>query len=248
MDNFLELQRQIKEVIAKIEKQIKEKEKQIEFINYSRGDALTSISDMDKSFKDINAKRETLNKVKNKNIIIYMIKEEINSIIKEFNEYIKNKQWGYAFLTIICFLFAIPAGAYVLINAGLEFLPFAGVLVTILFLGGSGGEMLSLHNLKKNYSIEELDSTLEDIKTSLNMKKTNMKEYNAALEQLQKEIQSLKNEKVYYEEELKRIIQARENAVEQIAEPLLNEAYEKVDTSKVTARMRAREKKVGIKE
>ena len=243
MDKFRNLQIQITNIIERLENQIEEKQKIVSRRENEAVELKYKIGNLEKKINEIRGRKSFQESIMSQSTLTYLIKKNIKEDRAYIRELIKAKRWfclilQNGFVLLIC---GFIAYMIILYPALLAILPF----VFLISLFPNLKEIISLRRLKKNNPISSINEELLNAENTLAQLKEKGSELKVEIEQLKSEINSLQFEKSYYEEELNRIINARENAIEQLAIPILDEAYRQVDTSEVISRIRAKEKKEG---
>lgn len=245
MDKFSELEKKLKEAIERLDEQISIKKNEINRNNDKVGTTDESIKSLKESLENIDRKRETLEKIESKNIILYIIKNGLKNLTQEYLDYVKNRQWFEIISAPILVLISIFLISVVIIGGGIPSFLSISALISLYFVGAKLDSIIELHRLKKNYTFVELNDTREDIIKCIDEYRRDILDLQAKNAELYAEIQSLQAEKGDFSLDLERVRNTREKVITKTAPEILNAAFNDFDMSDIREKIRAREKKEG---
>lgn len=245
MDRFSELEKKLKEAIERLDEQISIKQNEINRNNDKIGTIDESIKSLKESLKNIDKKRETVEAIENKNIILYVIESILKNSTQEYLDYVKNKQWFEIISVPILVLISIFLISVTIIGGGISSILSISALISLYFVGAKLDSIMELHRLKKNYTFAELSGSREDIIKCIDEYRRDILDLQARNAKLYAEIQSLQAEKGDFSLDLERVRNTREQVITKTAPEILNAAFNDFDMSDIRERIRAREKKEG---
>lgn len=245
MDKYKQLQTDIESAIAKIDAEIERKQEEISSLDGKISSVTENIEENKRVLDNVNEKIETVKDIENKNIILYIIKKCLSDLIQETKEYIKNKDWFLAAGNPLLIIVLIVFCQIYILGTGLSgFLSLAAIFSAI-FIGSNASKILGYNDLKKNYTFRGLSEKRENLINNIDSYNKEIIGYKSESEQLLAEIKKLQDDRAYFASCLEEITEKREQALAQVAAPLLDGLFAKEETSEVIARIRAREKKEG---
>ncbi len=249
MDKYKQLQTDIESAIAKIDAEIESKQEKISSLEGGISSVTENVEEYKRALDNVNEEIETVKDIENKNIILYIIKEYVNdlisALIQETKEDIKNKECLLAAIIPLSIVAFIVSCQIYILGTGLSgFLSLAAIFSAI-FIGSNSSKIIRYHDLKKNYTFEGLSEERENLTNSIDSYNKEIVGYKSESRQLSSEIKKLQDDRSYFVRYLEIITEKREQALAQVATPLLNELFTKEETSEVTSRIRTREKQQG---
>lgn len=245
MDKFKELEERIKEAIKHLDEQINTKQNEIKRNNDKIDTTDESIKSLENSLKAIDEKREIVEAIENKNILLYVIREWLSELLKEYQGYIKSKQW-FAIISIpilasiVIFLIGVA-----IIGGGIPSILVLSALISLYFVGAKLDSIIKLHYLKKNYTFFKLSGVRDDIIKAIDEYRRDIANLKARNSELYTEIQTLQAEKGNLILDLERVRSTREQVINEKAPEILNAAFKEFDDSDIKERIRIKEKKEG---
>lgn len=240
MDKYKKLQTDIEKVVTIIDKEIGEKQAEINSLGKEINVANDHVKELEEQLKDTDEKRKIIEAIENSNIIAYIFKNWLKTLNQEYKEYIKNKNWFIIIAFPLLILWLIVICAVIILGSGLSGFLILTILGPILFIGGEAKSLIKLYNLKKAYTFVGLSNIREDIIKSIGFYRENIEENINKSKVLYAEVQKLQQEKDYFVKSLESVIEKREQVLEQVAFPLLDEFFSREDISEVIARIRAK--------
>lgn len=245
MDRFSELEKKLKEAIERLDEQISIKLNEINRNNDKIGTTDESIKSLKESLENIDRKRETVEGIENKNIILYIIESILKNLTQEYLDYVKNRQWFEIISAPILVLISIFLISVTIIGGGIPSFLSISALISLYFVGAKLDSMIELHRLKKNYTFAELNDTREDIIKCIDEYRRDILDLQAKNAELYAEIQSLQAEKGDFILDLERVSATKEQIITKRWPEILNTAFNDFDMSDIREKIRAREKKEG---
>ncbi len=245
MDKFRELEIELERIIERLDKEIAEKKLRVEMLLPCYiGSSEVALGILEEKLKNVNSERELFTKIKNKNIVLYVFKNELKKLIQEYLENVKNKKW----FNIIAFpqvaaIMSILTTAFIL--GGISNILIVSALISLYFIGSELNNLIKLNNLKTQHTDRGYNNYIKEIEEKINEQTAAITRYKTEIGELQTELSTLQSEKEGYIADLENVRSAREQVLEENVLTILNEAYQAFDNSEVIERIRAREKKEG---
>lgn len=245
MDRFSELEKKLKEAIERLDKQISIKQNEINRNNVKIGTTDESIKSLKESLENIDKKRETVEGIENKNIILYIIESILKNLTQEYLDCVKNKRWFEIISFPILALITIFLISVIIIGGGIPGIMTISALISLYFIGTKLDSIIELHKLKKNYTFVGLSGTREEIIKCIDEYRRDILDLPARNTELYAEIQTLQAEKGDFILDLERVSATKEQIITERWPEILNTAFNDFDMSDIRERIRAREKKEG---
>lgn len=245
MDKFKELEERIKEAIKHLDEQINTKQNEIKRNNDKIDTTDESIKSLENSLKAIDEKREIVEAIENKNILLYVIREWLSDLLQEYQECFKNKYWIEIIGITALYAFLIGIFTLYTLSTGLQGFLVTGAIISIIFVSDEAGNLIKLHSLKKNYTFFELSGVRDNIIKAIDEYRRDIANLKARNSELYTEIQTLQAEKGNLILDLERVRSTREQVINEKAPEILNAAFKEFDDSDIKERIRIREKKEG---
>lgn len=238
MDNFKKLEIKLENIIKRLDAEINAKSTTVSNINQEIESANEVINTTREILENAKEKRDTLNELNKKSIILYIFQKELEDAKNDTHKLIKERKWGL----LITRLALVVALLYIIISASIFNLIIPSIFIVVSVVAGSEiKQILKLRKLKKNYTIADLEELIKEAEASIALNEKEIIASKAKAASLLSEIQKLQIEKSNHEETLKHIIETRENAINLVAEPILNDVYNGWDMDKIAKRIREKE-------
>jgi len=245
MDKFRELEIELERIIERLDKEIAEKKLRVEMLLPCYiGSSEVALGILEEKLKNVNSERELFTKIKNKNIVLYVFKNELKKLIQEYLENVKNRKWfNIIAFPLVAAIMSILTTAFIL--GGISNILIVSALISLYFIGSELNNLIKLHNLKTQHTDRGYNNYIKEIEEKINEQNAAITRYKTEIGELQTELSTLQSEKEGYIADLENVRSAREQVLEENVLTILNEAYQAFDNSEVIERIRAREKKEG---
>ena len=208
------------------------------------GSSEVALGILEEKLKNVNSERELFTKIKNKNIALYIFKDELKKLIQEYLENVKNRKWfNIIAFPLVAAIMSILTTAFIL--GGISNILIVSALISLYFIGSELNNLIKLHNLKTQHTDRGYNNYIKEIEEKINEQTAAITRYKTEIGELQTELSTLQSEKEGYIADLENVRSAREQVLEENVLTILNEAYQAFDNSEVIERIRAREKKEG---
>jgi len=248
MDKFRELEIELERIIERLDKEIAEKKLRVEMLLPCYiGSSEVALGILEEKLKNVNSERELFTKIKNKNIALYIFKDELKKLIQEYLENVKNRKWfNIIAFPLVAAIMSILTTAFIL-SGGIPNILIVSALISLYFIGSELNNLIKLHNLKTQHTDRGYNNYIKEIEEKINEQNAAITRYKTEIGELQTELSTLQIEKEGYIADLENVRSAREQVLEENVLTILNEAYQAFDNSEVIERIRAKEKKEGEK-